>query len=254
MAKRASRRRGKIFVDGLDFKRFVTTLGKALEAEYQLSLETSVVMEVVAKAAGFKSMRDLALEADRSVHEVAPVPDQLDWVQEPLAFKKLGRKYLLPGARLKTAREQLHAAIGDARLSSALVVAVLGASREVRQQVVEDVAKQAEAVVFDLGIVTTRQLAAIDQTTKRVVVLDGIRVEDGSSFWAIDFARRHREKIVVLLVDQGDHHQLVSLNNDQIYGPRGWRINFLDLDRPVLEWSWLTQAPASAKPVSTHAN
>lgn len=243
MAKRASRRRGQIFVDGIEFKRFCSGLGKALNEQFQISVKLDPMMEIVARAAGFKTFRDLVLEANSNVRDSSTTqsPSPTTVIQEPLAFGPIGRQYGMSGSWLSHAKHEFGAAFEDAKPSGALAVAVVGSTRGTRLAAASAAATREDAIIFDLNVSTETELANIDRTTKSVVVFDRVRTDDGSSTWAIAFARRHYDKTVILLVEDGEYQKLISLNDDKRASQFGWRLNVVHLELPRASWGNISQ-------------
>lgn len=248
MVKRASYRNGKFFISRTEIHRLCSGIAKSLKADHQFTINQDALIEIVARAAGFKSFRDLVLEAKSNVetsNTIAPPPPP-EVLFDPLAFTPIGRTYEVNSPWLRTAKEKFEEAFAEAKPSGALAVAVVGSIHGTRVSAISGVATRDDAVIFDLAISTQTELELIDRTTKSVVVFDRVRTDDGSSTWAIAFARRHYDKTVVMLVEDGQYQKLVPINDDKRASQFGWRINVVHLQMPDPSWGHISQPARTA--------
>lgn len=229
MTNRAHRRDGKIIVDGLDFDRFASKLGKALRDDYKLVLNPGVVHDLAARSIGFQSKHDLTCQTSKL--QKAYEPGSAGWLRE--------------------ARAQLDDAIADKQRSNALLVAIHGSNRRTRGDVAHSYIRHEDATVINASPVSNLQLETIGLSGKTIVVFDAVRRDDGSAARVVDFARAYAGKTVIALVEQGDH-DLISLVNDEVDGPRGWRINYLALEDRALRWNYTGRLPEASSDEVEH--
>jgi hypothetical protein len=226
-AQRVSRIRGQLFLHHLDLKRFSRRLSQQLAERHSLSVSLDDMQRMAAEAAGFTNLLALAAEADSGGKVAAPASaagapaftSQArfagPWIAPAFAGVHHAFKDLLHSAAHPARRALTDSllAVGQAASEPIPPILVLGAFHGARLDIVEPALElHAEHQLVDLARVTPSDLIELEHSQASLIAFDRASHESGSARWALDYAYRHPERQVVLLLDDPNYARLAPVN------------------------------------------